>query len=91
MGRTHWEAISREIGEAAWPKKINLRWIAKRDIHKGRKFDNIKSITDQASKEHAIKLTIESVEHELEHMKMSPVKYRDSMILKNLNRDLAIF
>ena len=60
-------------------------------MHKGKKFDIIKQITDAASKEHAIRLTIEAVEHEVENTKMTAIKYKDSMILKNLPRDMANF
>lgn len=62
LDRRHWMAISKEVGETVWPNKITMRWLAKRDLHKGRKYDVVKAITDQASKEYAIRLTIEAVE-----------------------------
>lgn len=58
--------ISKEVNEQLVLSKVNFRWLAQRDLHKGRKFDIIKQITDQASKEHAIKLTLESVEQEVD-------------------------
>ena len=65
--------------------------MAKKDLHKGKKFDIIKQITDSASKEYAIKLTIEAVENEVDATQMTAVRYKDSMILKNLPRDMANF
>ena len=59
LERRHREAIHKEIGESLQLSKINFRWLAKRDLHKGKKYDVIKAITDAASKENAIKITIE--------------------------------
>ena len=36
-------------------------------------------------------MTIESVEYEVENTKMTAIKFKDSIILKNLPRDLANF
>ena len=70
---------------------MTFRWLISRDLHKGRKFEAIKAITDQASKEHAIRIIIDAVEHELESTKLSVSKFRDSFVLKNLSHDLANF
>lgn len=48
-------------------------------------------ITDAASKEYAIRLTIEAVEVEVEQTKLCAVKYKESFILKNLTRDMSNF
>ena len=71
--------------------KINFRWLAKKDLHKGKKFDIIKGISDTAAKEYAIRLTVEQVESELENTNLVVVKYKDCYILKNLNKDIANF
>ena len=84
LERRHFQTISKEVGEQIWLNRVTFRFLAKRDLHKGKKFDIIKNITDQASKEYAIRLTIEAVENELDNTKLSPVRYRDSFILKNL-------
>ena len=70
---------------------VNFRWLAKRDLHKGKKLEKIKHITDTATKEHAIKITLESVEIELEGTFLHCEDYRDtgSIILRNLEEDLA--
>lgn len=91
LDRRHLAQINKETGENLQLNKINFRWLCKKDLHKGRKFDMIKQITDAASKEHAIRLTIEAVEYEVENTKMTAIKYKDSMILKNLPRDMANF
>ena len=87
----HQLLISNEIGETIVLNKITFHWLAKRDLHKGRKYEMIRAITDQAAKEHAIRLTIQAVDEELDATKLSVVKYRDSFILKNLSRDLSNF
>lgn len=51
----------------------------------------IKTITDCASKEYAIRITIEQVENEIDTTKLTAVKYKDSKILKHLVRDMANF
>lgn len=91
LERRHFQTISKEVGEQVWLNRVTFRFLAKRDLHKGRKFDIIKNITDQASKEYAIRLTIEAVENELDNTQLSAVRYRDSYILKNLQRDLSNF
>ena len=70
---------------------MTFRWLSSRDLHKGRKFEIIKSITDQASKEYAIRIIIDAVEQELETSKLNVSKFKDSFVLKNLNHDLANF
>lgn len=57
--------------------KINFRWLAKRDLHKGKKFEIIKAISDTAAKEYAIRLTVEQVEGDVEETKLVVVKYKD--------------
>lgn len=52
LDRRHWQAIGKALDETIYPNKINIRWLFKRELHKGRKFDIIKAITDQARKEY---------------------------------------
>ena len=70
---------------------VNFRWLAKRDLHKGKKLEKIKQITDTAIKEHAIKITLEAVDLELEHTTLHVEEYRDtgSLILRYIEEDLA--
>ena len=91
LDRRHLMAISKEIGETIYLNKLNFRSLTKRELHKGRKFDAIKTITDAASKEYAIRLTIEAVEMEVDQSKLTVCKYKDSFIFKNLLRDMSNF
>ena len=74
LDRRHIQAITKAIGETLILGKINFRFLQSKDFHKGKKYDAIKQITDAASKEYAIRLTIEAVEIELETTKLSAVK-----------------
>ena len=59
LDRRHLAQINKEIGEDLQLHKINFRWLAGKDFHKGSKFSTIKGISDTASKEHTIRVTIE--------------------------------
>lgn len=91
LERRHLREISRVAREEVQLGRINFRWLVTRDLHKGKKYPEIKNISDTAAKEYQVKLTIESVEYEVENTKMTAIKYKDSIILKNLPRDLANF
>ena len=42
LDRRHIATINKETGENLQLNKINFRWIVKKDLHKGRKFEIIK-------------------------------------------------
>ena len=93
LERRHIVQINRELGTEISIKQTNFRWLSKRDLHKGKKLEKIKQITDTATKEHAIRLTLESVEAELENTNLRVEAYRDTgtSILRGLEDDLAQF
>ena len=63
----HMKKIRIEIDDKDFNlRKTNFRQLAKHDYHKGKNLEQIKIISDLASKQYAILLTMQSVEKELE-------------------------
>ena len=65
----------------------NFRDLVKKQIHLGKPLEMIKGISELASKEYAIRLSLEAVEKELESCKVNAVEYKESgsYILKGVD------
>jgi len=85
--------MTRELGLEMNPNKINLAWLSRQGVHKGKSLEVIKQIADVAQKENAIKLTLEQVDNEIQTTEIHAVQYKDTgtYILRGIDDDLAVF
>ena len=84
----HLKRIRNEVGwEDLNLQKANFRSLVKKSIHTGKNFEIIKGISELASKEYAIRLSLEAVEKELESCKVNGQLYKEtgSYILKGVD------
>ena len=90
LEKRHYTQMGLDLGVEINLHKLNLNQLAALNIHKGSALDKIKQIADHASKEHAIKLTLDQVESDVYNTEVFLLAYKDtkSYVIRCIDEDL---
>ena len=90
LEKRHFLEIQNEAGVEINLYKMNLRDLTILNVHKGKALEKIKLIADHATKEHSIKLTLESVEQDVYTTNITLMAYKDtgSFVIRGIDVDV---